>query len=341
MFRETFIRQSASLLDALKVIDATGCGAAIAVDENETLIGILSDGDIRRAILKGASLHDSVEPYLVRDCLTVPLGTSRANVLELMQARKISQIPIINERWRVVGLHLLHKLISSAAKPNPALIMAGGRGSRLGDLTKKVPKPMLKVAGRPILERLILHLLGHGIQEFYLSVNYLSEVITDYFGYGKKLGCSIRYLHEDMPLGSGGALSLMPEQQYPVVVMNGDLISEANITRMLEFHQDYNFYVTIGCSEYTHEIPFGCLEEENGCLCGLQEKPIVRQKVNAGIYVLSPEAIKSVPANTFYPMTNLFEQALLQKKKCGVYSIDGNWIDIGQREQLNKACYGE
>ncbi len=337
MYKKLFINPTASLLDAMRVIDRSATGIALVVDAAEKLLGTVSDGDIRRGILRNLPLQSPVSEVMNVNCYTVGQGAPRANIIDIMQARGISQIPIVDKFGRVIGVHLLRALLYAEEKDNPVVIMAGGRGTRLGELTKNTPKPMLKVAGRPILERIVLHLIGNGFTNLYISVNYLADVITDYFGDGSRMGCHIRYLREDKPLGSGGALSLLPEPKKSVLLMNGDLITEVNFSRMLDYHDDNQFYATMGYSEYRHEIPYGCLEVENGAIVELEEKPSLFKKVNAGIYIFSPEAVCSVPKNTMFPITNLFETALEQKKSCGAYSVDGDWIDVGQKEQLKQA----
>jgi len=255
-----------------------------------------------------------------------------------MQSRHINQVPIIDESRRVVGMHLLHSLLGAERKGIPAVIMTGGKGTRLGSLTANTPKPMLKVAGRPILERIILHLMSYGITDIYLAVNHLAEIIEDYFGNGEKLGCSIKYLRESKPLGSGGAISLLPETvTTPVILMNGDLITEANIGNLIDFHQSNGFYATMGCSSYIHEIPFGCIEANGAKLVEISEKPTITRWINAGIYMLSEEAVRAIPRDEFFPITRLFDDALQTQKPCGVYTIDGDWIDIGQKAQLDYA----
>lgn len=337
-YKKCLLPLPATIVRALQVIEQSAIGVALVVDDCSHLIGTLSDGDIRRGLLRGLTLNDSVEPLVCRNCYYVRQGTSRNHVLDIMQARHIQQVPIVDGKKVIVGIHLLHGLLETHRLDTPAVIMAGGKGTRLGNLTAHTPKPMLKVAGRPILERIILHLMSHGIHNFFLSVNYLSDVIEDYFGDGKSLGCSIRYLREEQPLGSGGALSLLPDDVVaPLLLLNGDLVIEANIRNIIEFHREHDFFATMGYAGYVHEIPFGCLEEKQGRLVRLEEKPTLTRIINAGIYVLSRKSLQAVPRNEFFPITKLFDDALLQGETCGAYPVDGDWIDIGQKSQLNQA----
>ena len=337
MIENCSLAPDASLLEALNKINDSAISVAV-VCEQEVVRGVLTDGDLRRAIIDGTELSASIESYYSRDFVSVAPETSRADVLELMQARFIEQIPIIDECGKLAGIHTMHTILGGRIKPNWAVIMAGGKGTRLGKLTATTPKPMLKVAGKPILERLVLHLVSYGIRDIFLSVNYLSHVIEDHFGDGSKWGCRIQYLHEDAPLGSGGALSLLPEvPEHPVLLLNGDLLFEGNISQMLRFHDNGAYYATMGVHYYSHEVPFGCVETEAGRITQLEEKPLLSKTINGGVYVFSPAALKAVPAATFFPVTRIFEQALEADKPCGAYPLDGDWIDVGMPEQLDNA----
>lgn len=338
MYRKSFVSAVGSkVIDVIRVLDASANGIAIVVDGDERLLGVIADGDVRRGLLRGLRLEDPIASIINANCYSVPLGTPRAQVLDMMKARKIWQVPVVDRNARVVGLHLLNRLISGVALPNVAVVMAGGKGTRLGELTQKMPKPMLKVAGRPILERIVLHLISHGVGHVYLAVNYLKDIIKEYFGDGEKLGCRIDYLEETTPLGSGGPLSLLPEQEHPVVVMNGDLITDVNVSRMIEFHEQNGYYATMGYSNYTHTIPFGCIREQGGVITEILEKPTIVRQANAGIYVMSPMAIRSVPGNQYFMITDLFASGMAHGFKCGAYPVDGDWIDVGQPHDLGKA----
>jgi dTDP-glucose pyrophosphorylase len=331
-----------TLLDALQAIDKGACEIALVVDEKARLIGTLTDGDARRALLSGANLSDSLISYYQPNFNWVEQGAGRAQVLDLMRALTISQVPELDSEKRLISLHLLHEVIGSVPKPNWAVIMAGGKGTRLGELTKSIPKPMLKVAGRPIIERLVLHLVGCGIRRIFISTNYLASVIEDHFQDGAKFGCRIEYLREnaDQPLGTGGSLALLPEiPEHPVFVCNGDLVTQIDVASMLAFHESGGFLATIGVRTYTHEIPFGCLEVDESRVMDIVEKPTFSQLINAGIYMLSPDIIRRVP-RAFFPITNLFSTALSQGDQIGAFEIADDWIDVGQREQLKQARGG-
>jgi dTDP-glucose pyrophosphorylase len=332
------VHPNASLLECMRSMEITGARIVLAVDREFRLIGTLSDGDIRTALVKGCSLNSSIDAHINRSCYYVLPTVSRAEVLDIMQARRFEQVPIVDEYGKVIGLHLLHDILGNIARPNCALVMAGGKGKRLRPLTENLPKPMIKVAGRPLLERIILHLISYGIRRIFLSVNHQSQVIEEYFKDGSKYGIKIEYLREDNPLGSGGAISLLPEiPDHSLLIMNGDLIVDVNLNDMIEFHNQNGFYATMGVYSYFHQVPFGCVEIQNNRLVGLEEKPFLEKIVNAGIYVLSPQAISAIPKNTFFPITSLFEAAIKNNLICGTFQIEKEWLDIGSPQQLRQA----
>lgn len=333
-----YISPDASLIECMRIMDRAGTGIALAVDSELILIGTVSDGDIRKALLKGFPLDSTVFPHINRNCFHVLPTVPRVEVLDIMQARRFEQVPIVDERGKVLGLHLLHDMLGNISRPNWAVVMAGGKGMRLQPLTEKIPKPMIRVAGRPLLERIILHLVSYGIRRIFLSVNHLAQVIEDYFEDGSKYGTKIEYLREDDPLGSGGAISLLPGiPEQALLVMNGDLIVDVNFADMIEFHGQNDFYATMGVYSYFHQVPFGCVEIQDNRLAGLEEKPVLEKMVNAGIYVLSPQAVSAIPKNTYFPITTLFEDALKNNLVCGTFPVEKEWLDIGSPQQLRQA----
>ena len=332
------ITPDASLIECMRIMHITGAGIALAVDSEFRLIGTISDGDIRGALLKGCPLDSPVSPHINRNCFYVLPTVPRAEVLDIMQARRFEQIPVVDEHGKVIGLHLLHNILGNVSRPNWAVVMAGGKGMRLRPVTENIPKPMIRIAGRPILERIILHLVSYGILRIFISVNHLEEVIEDFFEDGSNYGAKIEYLHENEPLDSGGAISLLPEiPEHPFMVMNGDLITDVNCADMIEFHSKNDFYATMGVYPYFHQVPYGCVEIQNNRLAGLEEKPVLEKMVNAGIYVLSPQAVSAIPKNIYFPITTLFEDALKKNLTCGAFVIEKEWLDIGGPQQLRQA----
>ena len=333
------VSMDATVLEAMALIDRASLGLAFVADEEGRIVGTLSDGDLRRALLRGNSLESRcIKEALNPDFVSAEPEMGRSEVLDLMIALDIRHVPVLDGDGRLAAVHLMRELLGATTRPNWAVIMAGGRGQRLRPITEQIPKPMVKVAGRPVLERLVLHLVGWGVTKIFLSVNYLAEVIEDHFGGGGAFGCEIEYLREDTPLGSGGALHLLPERpQHPVLVMNGDLVTQANIGRMLDRHDCGGHAATMGLHAHSMKVPYGVVRTDGENIVELLEKPAERFLVNAGMYVISPELIDRVPENREFPITELFDEAIGRNESVGWYLIEEDWIDVGNHRDLGHA----
>ncbi len=332
------IKPHESIRKAMETISNNYHGIALVVDDDFRLMGVITDGDIRRGLLRGLTFESDVHQIMSQTFISVTPDLGRAEVLDIMMARKVRQVPVLDTNKELLGIHFMEELLGTAVKPNIAVIMAGGKGIRLRPLTEHCPKPMIKVAGRPILERIVLHLVGFGIYKIYISVNYLSHMIEDYFGDGSTFGCSIRYVREAKPLGTGGALSLLPEiPDFPFIVLNGDLVTQVDIASLLQFHDKQNVEATIGVRPHVEEIPFGVINESNNRLSKIEEKPSMFHLVNAGVYVFNPSVLKIIPENEDFPITQLFDLLLEKESEVGVYLIEEEWIDVGRHEELDRA----
>ncbi len=340
-FENCIIPLGGRLHDAMVALEQSSLEIVLVVDGDKRLVGTLTDGDVRRALLANATLGSPLAPFVQRVFTCVSKRASRTEVIDLMQARRIGQIPIVDHNGCVVGVHLLHEVAGSPERTQCAIVMAGGRGSRLGAITNNIPKPMLRVAGRPILERIVLHLVGFGVRRIFLSINYLGGVIEKHFGDGRSFGCSIEYLREEKPLGTGGALSLLPTPPTePVLVMNGDLVTTADLGTMLDEHMRVRPAASIAVRRYLHRVPFGCLEVEGSAVRGIVEKPTFTQLVNAGIYVFEPHVISRVPRDENYGVPTLIEDCLARGEKVSAFEILDDWIDVGQSDSLELARGG-
>jgi dTDP-glucose pyrophosphorylase len=340
-FSGVVIADSASIRDAMQAIDTNGREMVLVRDKTGRIIGLISDGDIRRGLLTGRTLDMPAATVMTREFFTVAPDADRASILDVMKARSFQHVPVLDRDRRLVAIHFLRDLIGGAAKPNVAVIMAGGKGTRLRPVTESIPKPMLEVAGRPMLERIVLHLVGHGIQTIYISVNFMAEVIESHFGNGSGFGCRIDYLRESEPLGTGGSLSLLPQRpDHPIIVLNGDLISRVNVTALLEAHAQHGYLATIGVGPYQMQVPFGTVQTDGDRLESLAEKPVLDILVNRGIYVLDPTILDLVPKQNDFPITDLFRKLLAAKKPVGVFNFDDPWADVGHLEDLRKAQRG-
>ena len=331
LFASLVTGQESSIRDAMALLNANSREVVLVRDAEGRISGLITDGDIRRGLLAGATLQSPVTAVMHRDFFAVGPEIDRAVVLDLMKARMFQHVPVLDDQRRLLAVHFLRDLIGATPKPNVAVVMAGGRGTRLRPITKTVPKPMVEVAGRPILERIVLHLVSHGIQNIHLAVNYKAKIIEDYFGDGSHFGCNISYLREEEPRGTGGPLSLLPARpKEPIVVLNGDQVMRVDLSGMLEHHSDQRAIATIGIGPYQFEVPFGTVIERDGRLIGLQEKPRINFLVNRGIYVLEPELLDSIPTMGEFPITTLFESLLANGKPISVFYFDDYWLDVGR-----------
>ncbi len=337
------IGTGSSIREALTVIDKYRVGAALVVNDDQRLVGMVGEDDIRRALLAGKGLAESIAPVTTWGPVTAKTSDRRADVLDIMRARSLGEVPVVDDGGHVVGLHARREFVARAARENWAVVMAGGRGTRLGPLTDNVPKPMLPVAGRPILERIIHHLVGSGIRRIYISVNYLGHVIEDYFGDGSSYGCDIEYLREqsDVPLGTGGALRFLADFEEPpdrpVIVMNGDLITAFPVGELLACHATAKVAATMAVTDYVHQVPFGVVESAGDELLRIVEKPVSSWLVNAGIYVIEPDLAKRIPTGVNFPITALFADCLRHGERIGLWEMRDSWQDIGQPVELAHA----
>ena len=339
-----FHAQSATIRDGIQALQAGGANIALATDDDGVLVGVVTDGDIRRAWLAGHALSDPVAPLLQTAPLTVTPGESRTSVLELMQARGISQVPIVDGLGVLHGVHLVRELLGQNPRPNVALVLAGGRGTRLQPVTNSIPKPMVDVAGRPILERIVTHLVGFGINRIILATGYMGEVIEAHFGDGTQFGCSIDYLREnpERPLGTGGPLAFLSDVEpgiaAPVLVLNGDLVTQFDVGSLLQHHDLSGAVATIGVVAYAHEVPFGVLTTSaSGAVMAITEKPLRLEIVSAGIYALQPSVLASIPRGEYQPITRILSQCIERGQRVLTWDCEQDWIDVGRPQDLARA----
>ncbi|GAA3143347.1 dTDP-glucose pyrophosphorylase [Kribbella aluminosa] len=339
---EVLVGQNDSMRAVLRAIDRSGFSRAFVADSSGRLVGAICEADVRRALLNGAVLESPAHPLVLDVGISTKPEVGRAEAIDLMHALGVRELPVVDDTGRVVGVHTEHALAGALQRHNAAVIMAGGRGTRLAPLTDHLPKPMVTVAGRPILERLVLHLVGSGINRIFISVNYLGEVIEEHFGDGSSFGCQIEYLREDraVPLGTGGSLRLLTRFgviDEPLLVMNGDLVTDFSVGGLLDAHSGGNVVATIATASYEHQVPFGVLEQTDGRLVRVVEKPVSSWPVNAGIYVLEPELISTIPPGRLFPITELLDQCLERGRPVGLWPLREHWQDIGMPVELAQA----
>jgi dTDP-glucose pyrophosphorylase len=337
-FRNLLITEEATVRDCIEAIDGGAIEIALVTDDRERLLGTVTDGDIRRALLRGSELDGPVAPIIHRNPISAPVGTPTEDLLAVMTQRGIEQVPLLDGE-RLVDVAFIRDLVSRRPGDEPVLLMAGGQGLRLRPLTEDTPKPMLQVGDRPLLETIVSQVREAGFQKIFMAVNYRAEVIEDHFGDGTDHGVDIEYVHEPHQLGSAGALQLLREQlDRPFLVMNADLLTRVNLASLMRFHLEEKNLVTIGVRQYRLQVPYGVVDIEDTRVLGLREKPAIDWFVNAGIYAASPEAIDLLPTElTEVNMTDIIDSALTRDARVGSFPIREFWLDIGQLADYERA----
>jgi dTDP-glucose pyrophosphorylase len=337
-WQQVLIGPHTTLREALAVIDRTGSQMALVVDNDHRLLGTLSDGDIRRALLKGIALADPVVGAMHTAPSVALAGEPRERVLATMRRKGIHQMPVVDAQHRVVGLELYVDYFDTPRRPNWVVIMAGGLGTRLGALTRDMPKPMLPVGSRPLLETIVRHIADQGFERLYLAVNYKAEQIESHFGDGSALGVDIRYLREEQRLGTAGALGLLPQTpEHPLIVTNADLLTKEDFGNMVDRHAESSAAATMAVRPYEMQVPFGVVRERDGQIEAIDEKPLQRFVVSAGIYVLSPPTLALVPAGQALDMPALYDAIIARGLKARTHHVRSYWLDIGRLSDYERA----
>lgn len=337
-WKDILVSPETSIKDAIGVLDKSGRQIVLVVTDGGKLAGTVTDGDVRRGILRGLPLEETVARIMNTAPTVARVDDSREVILGIMKRKGLHQIPLVDDARHIAGLETLDELIQTREKENLVVLMAGGLGSRLRPLTDGTPKPMLKVGSKPLLETILENFIEHGFSRFYIAVNYMAEVIKGHFGDGSRWGVDIRYLHEDQRLGTAGALSLLPEKPIaPFFVMNGDLLTKVNFGQLLDFHTSHRAQATMCVREYDFQVPYGVVKIDDHRISGIDEKPVQRFFVNAGIYVLEPGALEMVRPNTFFDMPTLFERLIERGNETAAFPIREYWLDIGHLADYDRA----
>ena len=339
-WNNVLIKPDNTIRDALEIINNEALRVVLVVNEEQELLGVVTDGDIRRGLLNNLPLTESVSEVMNTNPTTAFEGSSREELIELMESRGILSIPLLDAGDKVVGLETLHGALHQPKHQNPVFIMAGGFGTRLKPLTDTCPKPMLHIGNKPILETVIRSFIKAGFVNFYISTHYMPEQIQAHFGDGSEMGVNVTYVHEEQPLGTGGALGLLPKdlpKDLPLIMMNGDVLTKVDFQRLLDFHVDNGADATMCVREYDYQIPYGVINGEGNKITSMVEKPVQRFFVNAGIYVVSPEVIASVPKNHRVDMPTLLEEHMNERDNVLMFPIHEYWLDIGRMDDFNRA----
>jgi len=338
-FKQIYILQDDPIKKVVELLNESSVKVALVVDKEDLLLGTVTDGDVRRGLLKGESLESSVKTIMEMNYKYLKPDATKEQALNKMNKEDLRQIPVIDQKGCVVKLFLLDDLTKPQIYNNWVIIMAGGKGERLSPITKKYPKPMLKVRGRPMLEIILENCIKVGLKKFYISVNHLKEEIINYFGNGDRWGIEIHYLKEKKPLGTAGSLGLLPERPCEtVLVINGDVLTHVNLNKMLQFHQKQKASATICVSEFLTKLPYGVVKIIDSKIISIEEKPEIKNFVNAGIYAFNPNILDLIPSNIYCDMPQLIEFAMKKKHLVVAFPIHEYWIDVGLPETLKKAA---
>lgn len=327
----------ASIRDVIEVIDRGALQIALVV-ESDQLLGTVTDGDIRRAFLKGKELSDPIFDIYNQRPIKGFISQPKEDLLQMALAAGVKQLPMVDDQNHLVGIEFVEDYLRVSEKVNRVVVMAGGLGSRLRPLTEKTPKPLLKVGSKPILETIIRNFARYGFRNIYLSVNYKAEQIQNYFGNGRSFGANLQYLVEDKRLGTAGALSLFPEpSDQPIIIMNGDLLTNVNFEHLLNYHLLSDASATMCVRDYELQVPYGVVHSDGATIQGIEEKPIHRCYVNAGIYVLNPEVLRKIPKDQYFDMPQLFKLLIKEGHKTCSFPVREYWMDIGQPADFAQA----
>ena len=338
-WQNVLIQPDLPLEDAIAVLDKGGLRIALIVQNHDKLVGTLTDGDIRRALLRHIPLTAPVRDVMCAKPHVADVDWSKDKILSVMEDLELLQIPLLDSEGRVVGLETLHGLMERRTVENPVFLMAGGFGTRLKPLTNECPKPLLKVGDKPILELILESLAKAGFYRFFISTHYLPEMIREHFGDGSQWGVEIEYVHEEEPLGTGGALGLLPKEKIdcPLIMMNGDLLTTVNYRGLLDFHLEHDSIATMCVREYEHRVPYGVVQTDGTYIQSMEEKPVQKCFINAGIYVVSPELVGCVEPGERIDMPSLLEKQIDLAKNVAMFPVHEYWLDIGKMDDFKKA----
>ena len=339
-WQNALLASGATIREAIGVIDKGALQIALVVDEAGRLLGTITDGDVRRGLLRGATLGGPVDEIMNRQFKSVKPETPRPVIRQMMAEGSIHQLPVVDDAGKIIGLELIDQLIDRPELTDSwVVIMAGGLGTRLHPITQTIPKPMIPVGGRPIIESIITQFIAQGFKRFLLAVNYKAEMLREHFGDGSRFGAVIDYVQEEDRKGTAGALSLIKERPPgPFLVMNGDLLTTVNFRQLLDFHRQNDAVATMCVREHAYQIPYGVIQTDQHRLVGLEEKPVQSVLVNAGIYVLDPSVLDAIPADRLYDMTELFGDLMKAGRQAIVFPIREYWLDVGRMDDLERAA---
>jgi len=334
-WRKAILRPEATIGQAIQNLNQVAIKIVMVTDAAGRLQGTICDGDIRRGLLKGLDMNSPISSVTHHNALVVPPELGRELVMQLMVANKVQQIPVVNVDHQVVGLHLWDEINTPLSRSNLMVIMAGGMGKRLLPHTENCPKPLLMVAGKPMLEHIVERAKLEGFNHFVFAIHYLGHMIETYFGNGDRLGVRINYLQEESPLGTAGALGLInPKPESSFLVTNGDVISDIRYGELLDFHVRHAAVATMAVRVHEWQHPFGVVHTQGLEIVGFEEKPVFRRHINAGVYAFDPVAFSELTMNEYCDMPTLFERLQAKAMRTVAYPMHEPWLDVGRPDDL-------
>ncbi len=331
IWRNSVLLETATIRDAVCCLDQVAIKIVLIVDASGKLAGTISDGDIRRSLLRGLGMNSPITKVIHRNPFVAPPDMTCETIMQLMVANKIQQIPVVDDQRHLVGLHLWDQIATPQSRPNIMVIMAGGKGTRLRPHTEHCPKPMLPVGEKPMLEHIIDRAMANGFSHFILAIHYLGHMVEDYFGDGTKIKARIEYIREPAPLGTAGALSLLgPQPEAPLLVTNGDVLTDINYGDLLDFHIRHQAAATMAVRVHEWQHPFGVVQTKGLDIIGFEEKPVVRTHINAGVYALSPQSLELLNSGESCDMPMLFERLQGNGQRTVAFPMHEPWLDVGR-----------
>lgn len=338
-WKKVILKADDTIQSAIQALDSTGLMIVLVTNNNGRLLGTVTDGDIRRALMKHCGMDTPLHVVMCNDPTTAHVDDDREKILSMMKKKVLLRIPIIDSEGKIVGLETLQNLIKDRKFDNFVFLMAGGFGKRLRPLTNDIPKPLLNVGKRPILETILQQFIDSGFHNFFISTHYKAQMVRDHFGDGSQWNVNIRYIHEEKPLGTAGAIGLLPKDQsdLPIMMMNGDLLTQVNFKGLLDFHVEHGGIATMCVREYDFQVPYGVVKSEELKIRSIVEKPVHKFFVNAGIYVINPSLASCVDGKSYFDMPNLLQNQIDNGEQVNMFPVHEYWLDIGRIEEYDRA----
>ncbi len=338
-WKKIILSKADTIQTAINILESESLRIVLVVDENDRFVGTVTDGDIRRGLIRHLPMDTAITEIMFKESIVASVKDDKDSILSKMKELDILQIPIIDDDGEIVGLETLQHLIEKKKYDNPVFLMAGGFGKRLQPLTNNIPKPLLTIGRKPILENILEQFIAAGFHYFYISTHFKSEMVQEYFGNGSDWNVTIEYVHEEIPLGTAGSLGLLPDNlpDLPILMMNGDLLTKIDFAELLNFHLQSDCIATVCVREYDFQVPYGVIKAKDDRIISIEEKPVHRFFINAGVYVLDPKILHNIDGVSYLDMPKLLEDEIENSGQVNMFPVYEYWLDIGQKDQFKQA----